>query len=145
MPNPVLLALGAVLIAVVAYWIGGEVRAHGLEADHAEAQKYAREFERQVTREVCQATRRRAFAQAAEAAGCWPHRITKRADLMRHLEALGLPSSIAGIPAEVSEFDAESQQQVDELPPGIAATSVASPDHEATLERVESYRQEGLL
>lgn len=142
MPNPVLLALGAVLIAVVAYWIGGEVRAHGLEADHAEAQKYAREFERQVTREVCQATRRRAFAQAAEAARCWPHRITKRADLMRHLESLGQPSPVSVVhggawhaPLEVSEFDAEASR--DPLPP------VDTPEPE--LAPVESYRQEGLL
>lgn len=142
MPNPILLALGALVIAVVAYWIGGEVRAHGLEAEHeAERLRDASQQAGDLV-ETAMAARRQAFARAAEAVGCWPHRITKRAELMRHLESLGQPSSVSVVhggawhaPLEVSEFDAEATRD--------AAPRVESSDPE--LAPVESYRQEGLL
>ncbi len=142
MPNPVLLTLGALVIAVVAYWIGGAIREDVMKS--AWIAERARWLGERLSDEAefVRASRQHAFARAAEAVGCWPHRITKRADLMRHLESLGQPSSVSVVhggawhaPLEVSEFDAEASR--DASPP------VETPEPE--LAPVESYRQEGLL
>ncbi len=104
-------------------------------------------------REAIGYVRQRAFARAADAVGLWPHRIDRRADLMRHLEALGTaPELGAATP------NPEREPQEEPLLPDAAATPSRVPsaapvpagedaiDPEQTDERVvDIYRNEGFL
>lgn len=107
MDNAIVIALGAVFLALVigAYLLGHSDGRHaGLYEDRVEHRamlQAVRDEEFEWHREAIGYVRERAFTRAADAVGLWPHRINRRADLMRHLEALGTaPDLGALLPAE---------------------------------------------
>ena len=130
MRNPVLLTLSVLAAVVVAYWIGGAVTAHRLEAEHELELLQAQRTARSDQDEMARSASRHAFARAAEAVGMWPHRVTRRADLMRHLDSLGHPSSCVVVPGGAWDDPVSTTQPA---------------DTEADHAPVESYRLEGLL
>lgn len=141
MPNPVMLTLAVLagLAAVVAaYWIGGALTAHRLEAEHELELLQALRTARRDQDEMARAASRHAFARAAEAVGMWPHRVTRRADLMRHLDGLGHPSSVVVVPG-----GAWAQPSGPEVP--VDSGPAESPTDDVPADSVESYRLEGIL
>lgn len=84
MANAVLVAsvvLG-VLLGAAAYYLG-------LSDGRSEREEQEMLFPLEEVFRAQAVERGHAFDRAAEAVGLWPHRVTRRADLMRHVASLG--------------------------------------------------------
>lgn len=129
----------AFVLIVAAYWIG-LVR-----------------FDAKWLQEARQEAKGAAFARAAQAVGLWPHRVDRRADLMRHLEWLATaPELGAATPNPERESQEEplphhtaaSPSRVPSVAPMPAGEDVLEPeesDEQGAERAVDVYRNEGFL
>ena len=145
MPNA-LVVLVVLALLVAAYWIGGAIATHRLEGEFSEQRERDRERWRSDRDRDVRVTRRWAYERAAEAVAMWDGRIDRRPALMAHLKSLGDPCVMV-IPGGAWDDASQPPGAIEAvpLPPGVSSTTVSTPEHEAEITHVESYRQEGLL
>lgn len=91
--------------------------------------------------------RRLAFTRAAQAVGIWPHRVTRRADLVRHLLSLGdAPPIGAVLPPDDQDEHPVWVERSPRVRPGPADLPPVLPDDaDAGQSVVDAYRAEGVL
>lgn len=104
------------------------------------------------TKRVEQQSTAAAFARAARAVGLWPHRVTHRADLMRHLDSLATAPELGDCTPnpEAELLDATTPPVRPSIPSAAPVSGTATPDadHEPEpddLDVVDVYRREGFL
>lgn len=138
MPNAFVLVAGGAVLAALGYFVG-----------MARATRSVRtlwgETVRCVERTAEEAARVRAFERAAQAAALWPHRITRRGDLARHLLSLATAPEMN---ADVSADDEEPEPTLPRRRPALPQSGDDVPaDDEPTADEtsVDVYREQGFL
>jgi len=147
--NVTMLVLATVAVALLAaatgYRLGRALEADAGRALEADAWRaYADDWRADAGdwRGRVDDVRRVAFARAAEAVGIWPHRVTRRADLVRHLLSL---ADAPDLGADLPDDDDAAPLVLSRRAEPVVAEPVPSDDEETdgAESPVDVYRAEG--
>ena len=132
MDNAHIIAVGVLLLVmVIASYLLGCVdgKRTGIweeRAEHNAMIARVRDEEAEWHRQMVPIIRDASFARAAQAVGLWPHRVNKRAALMRHLEALATAPEL-GAATPTPEATAVEASEVLDTPAPSAAPVLTVP------------------
>lgn len=126
MDNAHVIAVVVVLLVMViaSYLLGfADGKRAGISderVEHSFMIQQVRDQETEWHRQMVPIIRDASFARAAQAVGLWPHRVNKRASLMRHLEALATAPEIGAATPNPEATAVEASEVLDTPAPSAA-------------------------